>query len=50
MKKRKDCNAGCSGMCIHTWEPIEEIDTKGMFLFWPCVAVAVIALFAWCAS
>lgn len=47
MRKCKDCNAGCTGICMHTWEPIEKIDAKGAFLFWPCVAVAVIGLFAW---
>lgn len=47
MKKCKDCNADCVGMCMYTWEPIEDIDTKGAFLFWPCIIFAVIGLVAW---
>lgn len=32
---------------MKTWEPIEKIDTRGAFLFWPCVVLALIAFTAW---
>jgi len=47
MKKCKDCDADCVVMCMYTWGPIEKIDTKGAFLLWPCVVVALIGLIAW---
>lgn len=47
MGKCKDCDMKCEGMCFRDWRPIEKIDTKGAFLFWPSVIVAAIAIAAW---
>lgn len=47
MGKCKDCKENCVGMCMHTWEPIEKIDTKGAFLFWPIIILSLVGFFVW---
>lgn len=47
MKKCKGCDSDCVGMCMKTWESLEKIDTKGAFLFWPCVVLALIGFIVW---
>jgi hypothetical protein len=46
MRKCKGCESDCL-FCVDASEMFESIDTKGAFLFWPSVVIAVIAIAAW---
>lgn len=46
MRKCKGCDADCL-FCHDSPEWLEKIDTKGAFLFWPCVVIGIVAVTTW---